>query len=563
VDRNFILAIVLSMLVVSVWSATRPIPETPAETPSAAATEDPAAEPAPARTGEALATPQPPALPAGRGGASYASEPAFEPQLKSIEGGQFRATLSTRGGTLESYALLDYRTSVAEGASRDIDLLGTEEGRLEGAATPFSELGIGNLRGAEFTVEEEDSRSVTYVLERSGILVRKQYRFDLDDYSFSLAVSVENTSGEVLYPQFEVEWPAALQAGNDYTKISLVTRHDGEVTRTPVPSVGSSGFLGIGGDDGAPLEGGVDWYGADTAYFVAVLVPQRGGSARARFVPLVEGEVAANVVQFDGIALPSGNKITQEFKGYIGPKIERDLAAAGSQLTASIDRGWSWVQPLTRLFDWLLQAIYSVIPNYGWAIIVLTLLVRVVTYPILQTQMKSMEKMRAVQPRMKEIQEKYGDDREKQSQAMMALYKEEGVNPLGGCLPMLLQLPVFIGLFWSLQSSFELRHAPFILWMTDLSAPDQLFALPTPWGEFPVRVLPILMAGSMVLQAKLQPMSPDPAQAQMMTTIMPIMMLFLFYQFPAGLVLYYTLSNFLGIAHQRWVGRNMQLKQAT
>ena len=162
-----------------------------------------------------------------------------------------------------------------------------------------------------------------------------------------------------------------------------------------------------------------------------------------------------------------------------------------------------------------------------------------------------------------QVKEKYGDDREKQSQAMMALYKEEGVNPLGGCLPMLLQLPVFIGLFWSLQSSFELRHAPFILWMTDLSAPDQLFALPTPWGEFPVRVLPILMAGSMVLQAKLQPMSPDPAQAQMMTTIMPIMMLFLFYQFPAGLVLYYTLSNFLGIAHQRWVGRNMQLKQAT
>ena len=554
------------MLVVTMWSATRPVPERPAGAPTGVAEAPPAerardADAAPAgeplpESSRARAAEQTTELP-------YARQPRFEPRLKTVEGTKFRATLSNRGGTLERYALLDYRTPGGEGASREIDLLGAEDGTLEGAATPFAELGIGDLRDAEFTVEDEDSRSVTYTLQRGGVLVRKRYRFDLDDYSFSLAVSVENTSGEVLYPEFEVEWPAALQPGNDYSKISLLTRHDGEVTRTPVPSVGSSGFLGIGGDDGSPLEGGVDWFGADTTYFVGALIPQRGASARSRFVALEEGKVAANVVRFDGIALPSGNKITQEFKGYIGPKIEKDLVAAGSDLSASIDRGWSWVQPLTRFFDWLLQAIYSVIPNYGWAIIVLTVLVRVVTYPILQTQMKSMEKMRAVQPRMKEIQEKYADDREKQSQAMMSLYKEEGVNPLGGCLPVLLQLPVFIGLFWSLQSSFELRDAPFILWMTDLSAPDQLFAIPTPWGEFPFRVLPILMAGSMVLQAKLQPMSPDPAQAQMMTTIMPIMMLFLFYQFPAGLVLYYALSNFLGIAHQRWVGRNMQLNQAT
>ena len=146
--------------------------------------------------------------------------------------------------------------------------------------------------------------------------------------------------------------------------------------------------------------------------------------------------------------------------------------------------------------------------------------------------MHSMEKMRTVQPRMKEIQEKYADDREKQSQAMMALYREEGVNPLGGCLPMLLQLPVFIGLFYALRSSIELRHAPFIFWMTDLSAPEQLFLIPG--VELPFRVLPILMAGSM-----------------------------LFYQFPSGLVLYYMLSNFLGIAHQRWVGRNMKKAEAS
>ena len=130
------------------------------------------------------------------------------------------------------------------------------------------------------------------------------------------------------------------------------------------------------------------------------------------------------------------------------------------------------------------------------------------------------------------------------------------MNPLGGCLPMLLQLPVFIGLFYALQSSIELRHAPFVLWINDLAAPEALFLIPG--IELPFRVLPIMMAASMVLQAKLQPMSPDPSQAQMMTTVMPVMMLVLFYRFPSGLVLYYMLSNLLGIAHQRWVGRNMK-----
>lgn len=561
-DRNFILAMVLSMLVITLWSSTRPQPEEVQGTPAPQARgtqQEKATLDQPTGVEGSARAPEP----AAADRATFAQQPTFEEEVKSIEGVKFSAKLTNRGGTLRDYALRQYTTEEMGGVRAEIDLLGAEQGALEGAATPFEELGIGNLRTAEFAVEAEDSRSITYVLERGGILVRKHYRFDLDDYTFSLAVSVQNTSGEVLYPRFEVEWPAAVQPGNDYAKISLVTRHDGEVERTPVPGVGSSGFLGFGGDSGAPLPGGVDWYGSDTTYFVAALVPQRGGSARAHAVPIVKGEIAVNVVQFDGIALPSGNKITQEFRGYIGPKIERDLEAFGSGLSASIDRGWSWVQPLTRVFDWLLRAIYGVIPNYGWAIIVLTLLVRVVTLPIIQTQMKSMEKMRSVQPRMKEIQAKYADDREKQSQAMMALYKEEGVNPLGGCLPMLLQLPVFIGLFWSLQSSFELRHAPFMLWMTDLSAPDQLFAIPTPWGELPLRVLPLLMAGSMVLQAKLQPMSPDPTQAQMMTTIMPIMMLFLFYQFPSGLVLYYALSNFLGIAHQRWVGRKMQLNKAT
>jgi len=564
-DRNFLLAVVLSMLVVTFWSSTREAPEKSPLVQPPAAEESAAGAPSsytststaedsddPRWRDDAERSPEPVAPVSD---SEYAQATEAEVTEKRIDGARFAATLSSRGGALTGYALKDFSTAEAEGLPEPIDLIARAEKRIQVGGTPFKELGIGDLRDAVFAIEEQDSRSVTFVLMRNGITVRKAYRFDLDGYTFDLSVAVENKSGSVLLPRFEVEWPVAIREGNDYTNLSLVTRHDGDVARTALASVGGSGFLGIGADDGAPLTGGIEWFGVDTTYFVGVLAPERGGDAVAANVPFRTGEVVANVLSFRDITLPSGNRITQSMRGYIGPKLEPQLADFGAELTMVIDRGWSWVQPLTRLFDFLLRTIYSVIPNYGWVIIVLTLLVRVATLPIVQRQMKSMEKMRLVQPRMKEIQEKYADDREKQSQAMMSLYKEEGVNPLGGCLPMLLQLPVFIGLFYALQSSIELRHAPFILWMTDLSAPDQLFLIPG--VEMPFRVLPILMAGSMVLQAKFQPMSADPAQAQMMTTVMPIMMLVLFYQFPSGLVLYYMLSNFLGIAHQRWVGRNM------
>ena len=192
-------------------------------------------------------------------------------------------------------------------------------------------------------------------------------------------------------------------------------------------------------------------------------------------------------------------------------------------------------------------------------IIVLTVMVRVVTAPLTTKQMRSMERMREIQPRLKELQAKHGDDRQKQSEEMMRLYKQEGVNPLGGCLPMVLQLPVFIGLFYALRSSIELRQAPFFGWIDDLSAPESLFMIPG--LELPVRVLPLVMGLTMILQQRLTPMpAADPMQARMMMTVMPVVMTAVFYQFPSGLVLYWMVSNVLAIAHQRWIGRRMRPK---
>jgi YidC/Oxa1 family membrane protein insertase len=294
-----------------------------------------------------------------------------------------------------------------------------------------------------------------------------------------------------------------------------------------------------------------------TTYFLSALLPGSPSRASARFVAVEPGRAGVAQLYFDPEPIPPGKAAVEEFKGYAGPKEEARLAAVGGDTVRSIDLGWAWVAPMTSAFNWMLHALYSVIPNYGAAIIILTVLVRVVTAPLTVKQMRSMERMRGLAPKLKAIQEKFADDRQKQSEETMRLYRQEKVNPLGGCFPMLLQLPVFIGLFYALRSSIQLRQAPFVGWIDDLSSPELLFTVPGPF-PIPIRVLPIIMGGTMVLQQRLTPMpSVDPAQARMMQTVMPIMMTVLFYQFPSGLVLYWMVSNILAIAHQKWIGRNL------
>jgi YidC/Oxa1 family membrane protein insertase len=338
--------------------------------------------------------------------------------------------------------------------------------------------------------------------------------------------------------------------------------YDGQegITRELVSSVGSAGFFGGlfgGGEDKGPtrIASGVLWAGVDIRYFVSVLMPDDDRDFGVTFEPRKQGEVAAAVLAFEAVEVAPGQQVARRLQGFAGPKRSDVLAAVGGELSKSVNLGYSWVEPLTIFFHWLLRFLYGLVPNYGVAIIVITIMVRVVTLPIMARQMKSMEKMRAVQPQVKELQEKYADDKARQSEAMMAVYREHGVNPLGGCLPMVLQLPVFIGLFYALQSSFALRNAPFVFWIDDLSAPEVLFEIPG--VGFPVRLLPLVMGASMVLQQKMTPTTVDPAQARMMLVMMPVMMTVLFYQFPSGLVLYWMVSNLLGIAHQLWVRRGM------
>jgi YidC/Oxa1 family membrane protein insertase len=225
---------------------------------------------------------------------------------------------------------------------------------------------------------------------------------------------------------------------------------------------------------------------------------------------------------------------------YAGPQEQARLKKVAPGFELVVDYGWLTV--IAAPIYWLLELIYRLVGNWGWSIILLTVFIKAIFYPLSAASYRSMAKMKAVTPKLMKIKEQFADDRNRMNQEMMELYRKEKINPFGGCLPILVQIPVFIALYWVLLGSVEMRHAPWILWIDDLSAKD------------PYYVLPILMGVTMVVQTKLNPTPPDPIQAKVMMA-MPVLFTFMFLWFPAGLVLYWTINNILSIAQQWYVSR--------
>ena len=289
----------------------------------------------------------------------------------------------------------------------------------------------------------------------------------------------------------------------------------------------------------ADLTGG--WVAMLQHYFVSAWIPASDQTYRFRTRQTRSGY---NSIGYTGPAqtVGAGGSVSIENLLYAGPKNQKVLADLSPHLDLVVDYGWLWwlAQPLF----WLLTLIQSIVINWGVAIIILTLLVKLVFFPLSAAGYKSMARMRKVQPRMLAIREEYANDKAKQSQAMMELYKKEKINPLGGCFPILVQMPVFLALYWVLMESVELRQAPFALWIHDLSAMDPFF------------VLPLLMGGSMYFMQKLNPAPPDPMQAKIMQW-MPIVFTFFFLWFPAGLVLYWVCNNLLSMAQQYIINRRI------
>jgi YidC/Oxa1 family membrane protein insertase len=259
--------------------------------------------------------------------------------------------------------------------------------------------------------------------------------------------------------------------------------------------------------------------------------------------------------------IPPGGEVQVTLELFAGPKEIARLREAGHDLYALVDLGW--FDFLARPALYFLHFLHTFTGNYGVAIIIITILQKIGFYPLAQKSHKSMHAMQALQPKIQAIKERYKNNPQKVNQETMELYKRHGVNPLGGCLPMLLQIPIFIALYNALYYSVELWRAPFTLWIDDLSVADTLFVVPFPIpyiGEaFAVRGLPVIMGISMFIQQKMSPMGGDPRQAQMMLYLMPVMFTFIFWGMPSGLVLYWLVNNVLHIGHQYQMNRGLGL----
>jgi YidC/Oxa1 family membrane protein insertase len=568
-DRNFVLACALSLAVLVGWMYLTGDPDReresggnpPIHTQPLDSIENPSQETSSGVAATPLEKPSDPALVAL---APQSDQSGVEERQLVVEMPLYSVALTNRGAGISSWKLKEFRETSDRAAPKIELATGGGAGRPL-FVTPFLELGIGDFADRVFEVVGEDVSSVSFETRKNGVTIRKTFTFEPDSYSFRLLIEMVNDSTAAVVPRFQIDLPAIQKDAADFREQALAALEDGSRVATPLASLGRSGFFqsftGRKTEKFQDFLGQIDWAGIQTTYFLTAILPDNPNQANVRIATLEPGVSGVTQLSFDETTLPPGRSIAREFRGYVGPKEMERLEVFGGETVRAIDLGWSWVEPLTRFFSLFLKMLYSVVPNYGIAIIILTIMVRVVTAPLTIKQMRSMERMRALSPQLKEIKEEFADDRQKQSEKTMALYKSEGVNPLGGCLPMFLQFPVFIGLFYALRSTIQLRQAPFFGWIDDLSVPESLFEIPG--LGVPFRVLPLIMGATMVLQQRITPMQADPAQAKMMMTVMPVMMTVIFYQFPSGLVLYWMVSNLLAISHQLWIGRGIRAKTAS
>lgn len=492
---------------------------------------------------------------AGSAGGAPASLPSPEIPLAvhTLENSDIVARISNGPALIESWALVRYDERLPSG-SVPIDLveaggaiIGTEISGIPGGFAP-----------TRFEVVHAGPREIVQRAQTEAGVFMRTLRLDESGFGFDLELAFDSRLAQPVDAGFELLWPARTSTRADFNEVSLLAYGaESGVTRTLVAGLGKAGFLGFGGTpDGKEIvEGAAQWAGFDVPYFTGVLMDAEARDRLHVVFEAIDATVSGRArMTLPSVSVAAGGSVQENLRGFFGPKDPEALEQVAASLAHSVNRGWSWLEPLTRFFEVALDWLYRYIPNYGIAIIVLTILVRIVTAPLMMNQMRSAERMRAVQPKMKALQERYKDDRQRQSEELMKLYREEGINPLGGCLPLLLQFPVLVGLFYALRSSIGLRHAHFVSWIDDLSQPDLLFTLPG--VDFPVRLLPLLMGASMYVQQKMTPTTGmDPAQARMMLVMMPAMMLLISYTFPSGLVLYWTVSNLLGIGHQSWIRR--------
>ncbi len=464
--------------------------------------------------------------------------------------------ISTRGGTLTQATLLRYPVAkdqpntLVELLSLEPRNLGLIESGVRAAGGGAEATHLSAFQSARDRYELGSGDQLLVELswnDPGGIEVRKNYLFTRGSYAIELEQVVTNGSAE--------PW-----RGAEYARIKRYSREP-ERSMFDVDSYSFTGPIVYDGEKSEKLarkdllnDGKYSyystngWFGSIQHHFVSAVVPPPGDEYKFEVVAK-DDTSTSSMIGSELVTVAPGSSATFTTTLFVGPKLQAQLEQIDKTLKLTVDYGWLTI--ISQPLFWLLSLVYKYVANWGVAIIVVTFLIKLAFYKLTESSGRSMAKMRNLQPRMKALQDRYKDDRQALSQAMMDLYKREKVNPAAGCLPILIQMPFFLAFYWVLLESVEMRQAPFALWITDLSTRDPLF------------ILPLIMGAAMFFQQKLNPAPADPVQARVMQ-IMPIMFTVFFAFFPSGLVLYWVTNTVLSIAQQWKINRvvEAEAKQA-
>lgn len=482
--------------------------------------------------------------------AAQAPAPAAVPakgEIVQIRTDLLVADIDTQGGGLVRLELLKHKETNDQ--SKNLELLGPEhqyfaQSGLTGDGGPNHRTLWRVVPGERTLADGKNTLELRFSAEgKDGLLVDKVYTFKRDSYVIEVALEVRNAGPATVAPHayFQLTHDGKQAAGGSSLAQSFGAQSfNGFAEYTTEKKFEKVQYSDI--DKGKldhAKQASDGWIAFVQHYFVAAWVPVAAGPRDFVVEKRPDGIYSGRVVlPLAAIAPGATGKVVAPL--YAGPQEQRRLKEVAPGFDLVVDYGWLTI--IAWPLFWLLEKYHSLAGNWGVAIILLTVTIKIVFFPLSAASYRSMAKMKLVTPRLTKIREMYANDRARQNQAMMELYKTEKINPLGGCLPIVVQIPVFIALYWVLLAAIELRHAPFMLWIHDLSALD------------PYYVLPILMTVTMVVQTKLNPVPPDPVQAKVMM-FMPFVFSIFFFFFPAGLVLYWLINNMLSIAQQWQIQR--------
>jgi len=471
-----------------------------------------------------------------------------------VETELYTAVFSGSGPLIKSFKLKEYLSRLEKGAPLK-ELIHVKNRDGYGFNLGFSGQSIPNANWATYKVSRQhitvgmggQPKELIYEWESpQGIEIRTRFLFHSDTYNIDLSVVINNKSEYII----------------DDNLLLTLAHFPQETKKSYGAFEGLALFLGnkLEEDQVKKLkdiqyDGQISWIAYKEPYFMTAIIPESNDKTTAKGTTLPDGEIRISYIT-PPLNLGQDQQITESFALYLGPQDLYILKTLGRKLEKAINFGWFDIIAKPLLVT--LRFFNKYVGNYGVSIILLTILIKILFWPLTHKSYQSMKEMRRLQPMMAKIREKYKGNKQEMNKQLMGLYKTYKINPMGGCLPMVIQIPVFFALFRVLPNSIELRHAPFILWINDLSAPDRLFSFPfqvpfmaPPYG---IPVLTLIMGASMFIQQKMTPSPGDPAQAKMMM-LLPIVFTFLFINFPSGLVLYWLVNNILSIAQQYRISR--------